>query len=450
MMKKLKKSEMFSYAASATGGNLLLNLIAFFLTSYYTDTVGIAAAAVGTMMLVLRVFDGITDLIMGGIIDKTHSKYGKAKIWVMISIPLMWVAAFLLLNTPLSFSDGGKLLYAYITYFFMSCIVMTIYQVSDNALLSRISLDPQERQTTSSITQVITGIAQLCVTSFTAAMVAAWGWRIVSIIYATVAAVVVLIGILGVHEHVDENQETKQIKVAEVPMKQGIKSVLHNRYFINLAVIFIFQQIIAANSGSSMVYYCRVVLGNMGGMTVLGMAAAIPQILINFVLPFLVKRFSKQKCQIGGAILLIIGFTMCGAADTNFSIAVIGTCIRAAAMGIFFACSYAFSADVVDYGEYKSGIRADGLVNSGVSFGLKVGVGFGSAMVAWILAAGGYVGTAEVQTASAVTAVKWAFGYANAVAAACLLIACCFMNVEKYHEEVRKALDERHANDSAK
>lgn len=444
MGKRVNNREKLSYAMSMGGGNILINVIAMFLNAYYTDTVGIAAAAVGTMMLVLRVFDGVTDLIMGAIIDKTHSKWGKARPWVLISVPFLCLATILLFRVPEAMGDGGKLVYAYLTYFFMSGIVCTVYQVADNALLARVSLDPQSRQTMSSISQIITGFVALFVTSCTAGMVDKWGWRTVSIIYGVATAVFVLIGALGVKEHVDEDTKTNEIKVAKVPLKEGIVSVLKNRYFVNLAIIFVLQQIIAANSGSAMIYYCRVVLGNVGAMAVLGLAAALPQTLVNFILPVFVKKFTKQKCTITAAVILIIGFALCGYSGTNFTIAVVGTCMRSLGMGVFFACSYAFSADVVDYGEYKSGIRTDGLVNSGVSFGLKVGVGLGSAMVSWILAFGGYVGTAQVQSASAVFAVKVAFGYGNMVLAILLLIACCFMNVEKLQGEIRKSMEKRH------
>lgn len=444
MTRKTKRSEMFGFAATMGGINIMQTILAMFLNAYYTDTVGIAAAAIGTMMLVLRVFDGVTDLIMGAIIDKTHTRFGKAKPWVMISIPFLFIATILLLNIPMNYNENGKLLYAYITYFFMSCIVCTVYQVSDNALLARITLDPQERQTMSSVAQIISGLVALFVTSFTAGMVASWGWKKVSIFYGLAMCIIVLIGILLTKEHVDENLEEKKITVKPISLKEGIPAVLKNRYFINLAVIFVFQQMVAANSGASMVYYCRIVLGNMGAMAVLGMAASIPQMLINFVLPFFVSRFSKQKCQIGAAVVMIIGFGLCGMAGQNFMLALAGTCLRSAAIGVFFACSYAFAADVVDYGEYKTGLRTDGLVNSGVSFGLKVGVGFGSALISWVLAAGGYVGTAEVQTVSAVTAVKFGFGYVNMIISICLLITVLFMNVEKMQEEIRKNMKERH------
>ena len=115
--KTLTNQEKFSYGMGDCGANIIVAMCSTFLTAYYTDTVGIAATAIGTMMLISRVFDGITDIIMGAIVDKTKSKWGKARPWLLWTAPFMALSLILLFNVPNGLSDNNKLIYIYYIYF---------------------------------------------------------------------------------------------------------------------------------------------------------------------------------------------------------------------------------------------------------------------------------------------------------------------------------------------
>ncbi len=104
------------YGCGAGGGNVMSTLLASFLLSYYTDTAMIGAAAIGTMFVICRLLDGVTDFAMGGIVDKTNTKLGKARPWLILAAPLMCIGIILILNVPASWSEAMKLVYAYITY----------------------------------------------------------------------------------------------------------------------------------------------------------------------------------------------------------------------------------------------------------------------------------------------------------------------------------------------
>ena len=108
-----------AYGIGTGGGNIFSQIAAAFLLQYYTDTALISAGSIATMFLVCRVFDGISDLIMGGVVDKTKTKWGKARPWLLISGPLSLLGIYLLMNVPLGMSEGAKLVYAYFTYIFI-------------------------------------------------------------------------------------------------------------------------------------------------------------------------------------------------------------------------------------------------------------------------------------------------------------------------------------------
>lgn len=140
MNTKVSVKEKICYGIGSGGGNIITQILGTFLTAYYTDSVGIAAAAVGTMMLVARLLDGISDVMMGGIVDKTRTKWGKARPWILISAPVICIGLILTFNVPGSLSSSAKLIYAYITYVFLNCIAFTAYMISHTALGQKVGL----------------------------------------------------------------------------------------------------------------------------------------------------------------------------------------------------------------------------------------------------------------------------------------------------------------------
>ena len=163
---KLSWGEKLAYGMGDSGANVVCALTGTYLTAFYTDTVGIATAAVGTMMLLARIFDGVTDIIMGAIVDKTKTRWGKARPWVLWSAPFMALSIILMFNFPSGMSDSGKLIYAYITYIFQNCIVYTANNLPYNALLARMTLDVQDRATASSLRFIMAQLTMLIVRDY--------------------------------------------------------------------------------------------------------------------------------------------------------------------------------------------------------------------------------------------------------------------------------------------
>ena len=145
--------------------------------------------------------------------------------------------------------------------------------------------------------------------------------------------------------------------------------------------------------------------------------------------------------MIMGAAVAIIGFLIMGLAGTNYTLIMIGYILKGLGCGPIFTCGFALAAAVVDYGEWKFGIRSEGLINSCVSFGQKVGNGLGSAASSWILAIGGYVGTAAVQSDSAIAAIRFAFSYFGAILGVVMLIVCFLFDIDKHMDQVHASLE---------
>lgn len=226
--KKVPLLNKVAYGVGTGGGCVFNQIAAAFLLNYYTDTALIGAGAIATMFLVCRIFDGVTDLIMGGIVDKTSTRWGKARPWLIASAPLTLLGIVLLMNVPLGLSDSGKLVYAYITYIFMNCIVYTIYGISNTALLPLMTHDSEESTMLATFSAVGNNLIGLIAGSSITPLVLNFGWKISSVVLGAVACVLILFSAL-INKEVDVEEDGSMGET--LPMSQQLPAVLKNKYF---------------------------------------------------------------------------------------------------------------------------------------------------------------------------------------------------------------------------
>ena len=436
---KVSAGEKAGYGIAAMGGNIITQVLGTFYTSYLTGSVAISVAAVGTMMLVCRFIDAISDVVMGSIIDRTQTRWGKARPWLLYSAPLIFVAMILAFSADAGWEPGAKLLYAYITYIFLNCITFTMYMVSNTALLSRITLDGNQRQQMSSINQILNQVGALLVTTFLVALVNKFGWRITAVIYGAAAAVCIFIGFLTTKEHVGENV-SGAVEAEKIPLKKSLPALLHNKYFFLLAAIFILVLMNAAGPGSATVYYCNYVLGDKGMVSFISACGIVPMMIMNVFTPALAKKFGRRRLLIFGGFGTAFGALLCGLGTDSLTLVYIGALVKGFCNGFLYACGFAMAADVVDYGEYKTGIRSEGLINSCVSFGQKVGLGLGPAIVSWVLAARGFDDTLITQSAAALSGINFGFSWFSMICCLAIAVIAFFMDIDRHQDEIYKAL----------
>ena len=435
--KKVPLLNKIAYGVGTGGGCIFNQIAAAFLLNYYTDTALIGAGAIATMFLICRVFDGVSDFLMGGIVDKTNTKWGKARPWLILSGPLTLLGIVLLMNVPMALGEGGKLVYAYATYIFMNVIVYTIYGISNTALLPLMSRDHDETTMLATFSAVGNNLIGLLAGTAITPLVLNLGWTKASVILGAVACVLILFSGLLNRETVNEGVESKR---EAVPMKEQLPSVLKNRYFWLLLLIGIFSLLMNANAIGAQIYFCNLVLNNPMFMSVLMTAGQLPGLIILFAMPYISKRWSKQMFLLIGAVLLILGFAITGLAGSNTTMIVVGTVIRSLGAGPLLSAVFALVPDVVEYGYWKFGIRSEGLISSAQSIGSKVGIGLGSALTGWILAGVGYVGGPDATvTDRVVNAVRFDYTWLGAILGIAILIIVLLLNVEKYAPEFSKA-----------
>lgn len=422
---KLKEKILFGFGNG--GCNVIWMMVSSFLALYYTDNVGISAAAVGSIMLVTRLFDGVSDLIMGGIIDRTHSRFGKARPWLLVSAPLLAVGLILCFSVPASLSAAGKVIWASVTYIFLAVIAYTMCNLACTTLLSYITSDQNVRTVLSSINYFISMVAVLAVSNVAMPLVQNIGWFQTAVIFGVIGMIMILLTFAGTKERtVGETQAGQKL-----PVMKSVKLLFQNKYFLLCTVIFLVNYIANGTVGGVAAYYAKDVLGNINTVGILITCSTIPGIVGTIFLPHLVSKIGKWQCLMGGYVIQIITYGVICLMPSNFPVVLTMVTLKGLGGLPISALMFAVAADVVDYGEYKTGVRIDGMTYSAISFGMKVGTGLGTAIMGWVLAWGEYNGALAVQSSSAVTSIIALYAGIPLVFTIVGMIAMYFTNLDK-------------------
>lgn len=442
MNHKLSLKEKVSYGLGDTASNLMYAVITTYLTFYYTDVYGIGIAAVGTLMLVVRFIDMLDSPIFGILIDKTNTRWGKSRPWILWSCFPFAISSVLLFLGP-EFSDSGKLVYAYITYILVS-ICYSAVNNPISTMLPSLSNDNNER-TSANIFRMLGGQTGGLIVNLTLLTLVAYfgggnqqkGFLSTMILFAVVGLVMFLITFKNTNERVQSASSNKSIK-----LKDSIKAIKGNKpWFLAIAISVIFFITYVLRS-SAAIYYLTYYVEKPEIVTLINSLAMFTILGIILIFP-LSKLLSKRTIMIIGFILFIVGQLTIYAGGTSTAIIALGTIIGSIGLGFPTGLLFTLMADTVEYGEWKSGVRAQGLLIASASgIGIKLGSGLGAAIPAWILSAGGYVAN-QTQTASALNAIEISFIWVSCSLAAIGAILMVFYKFEKPFEEIMAELDER-------
>ena len=419
-----------------------------FLLFYYTDYAGVSAMAVGTIMMISRVFDGISDIIMGVIVDRTHSRFGKARPWILrMCIPFA-ISGILMFSVPASWSSTPKLVYVFITYNLVSTVIYTAINVPYSALNALMTQDPYERSVLSIFRHLLATAGTLTINTFTLPLVEYFGnnasaWTKTFVVFGFVSIAAFLCTFFGTKERVRANEAGEQKVEENVPFVTGIKALFQNKYWIMMTGMLALFFLMYSVNGGATVYYAKDILGDKNLVSTINGIFNIVQILGMFFIAMLVKKFGKRNVFSLGLILDIIGMLVLNFLGGFMPVIVVSSVIRGIGNACGGATMWAMVSDTIDYGEWKTGYRTEGLVNSACSFGYKIGNGIGSALLGVILEVGGYVGNAAAQTASALTSIRICFVWIPIAVYACGLIIMKFYHLDKEFDGILADLKAR-------
>ncbi len=444
--KYLKWYQKVAYGAGDLASNTSYGLVSSFVLLYLSDTMGLNTGIIGTLMLLSKVLDGISDVIFGTMIDHTKSKLGKARPWMLYAQLGVSLCLILLFSIPGGLSETAQYAYFFVFYTALNAIFYTANGIAYSALSALITRNKNERVQLGSIRfmfAVVTNIVMgFSVTNGVAAFGGgAAGWRMVAIICAVIGLVVNTISCLCVKELPEEKVEVKEAGTQDdkVCFVQAVKLLFSNKFYVMIVVIYIVYYFMSNLTTGSAIYFMENVLGDGSLLGMFNMMKMFPVIIALIFTPMLVKKTgSMQKVNFWGYLISdIFGiFLIYFALQKNVPMILLFMFIKGTFAGTLSGTLNALIAEISGYTFRTKGVHLDGMMFSCSSLGVKVGGGIGTAAVGWLLEAGGYIGTAAVQTDSAVNMIFNLYITFPVILGVVITILLALLKVEKENQKI--------------
>ena len=441
--------ENIAYGLSEVACNPIYTIMLAFLVYFYTDVVGVNAGVVGTIILVSKVLDGISDIIAGNIIDHTHTKAGSARpwnLWLAIPIALSYVVLFTVPNC----GTTGKVLYIFISYNLVSTVVYTLMNAAMSALPAFITEHGTSRSLMMSIRLFIGCIVQMILLLFTHQFVAMLGggqigWIKLAAILGAIAAATLVYIYCNTNEMAAGDKKVDD----DVPLFIAVKSLLQNKYwFLYLLMNFfgVIAQLAVLTVGT---YYAKYILNDLNMQTMITLYFYIAVLLSLFITPFLLGRgISKRLLALSGAALLAIG-SLAAMAFPSGNGFVISLMVRGFGFGVLSSSTPGMLFETIAYGEWKTGYNITSVNVTANCVGQKIGSGVGTSILGITLALFGYDGLAAAQPTSALRAISFFYIAVPAIMAVLIIICLWLFKLEKDYPRYIEELNLRHAQKEA-
>jgi sugar (glycoside-pentoside-hexuronide) transporter len=391
---------------------------------YYTHTFGLTPAQAGTLFLVVGLGAAAINPIMGLIADRTTTRWGKFRPWLLWTAVPFGIIGILTFTTP-NISPGAKLIYAWVTYTLLR-VVYIVNNVPYASLTAVMTQDPDERTSISSYRQIAANSAGFIIASLAIPMVTffghgndARGYQLTMGLLSLVSVVFFIITFLVTKERIQPDPQQKS------SLSQSLSDLFQNRPWVVLFLVTLFYFTAILVRGNVMPSYFRYVVGDVklyAWFNGFGLAALLLGVAFSTAVSV---RVGKRELFIASMILTGVFSTLLLVLSPSATALIIGTeVLRQFSFGLSGPILWAMMGDVADYGEWKTGRRASGTVTAAVVFALWAGLALGGAIAGWLLSAYGVVSGAEAQTAQAqsgilLTASVYA-GVTFLAAAACL------------------------------
>jgi sugar (glycoside-pentoside-hexuronide) transporter len=417
------------------------------ITYYATDVVGLSAGMIGTLLLASKIFDGITDLVVGFIIDRTNTKLGKARPYEIFIVPL-WIFTVMLFSTP-NLGTTGKAAYIFTLYSLINAVCATFLNGSEAVYMARSLKGDVQRAKVLSISGLITIIFSAAVSIVLPILMHSWGvqpggWTRIALVIGVPAATIGLGRMLFIKEiDVEENVANKSNE--KISVKDAIKALSSNKYVFILGGAVLLANAVTSMTSAVGTYYFRYIVGDLSKLSIIGM--------VGLVVPFVLLLFPVAMRTIGamnfvriGLIAAVIGDVLVFFAGANVALVVAGQILAGIGSSTITMMIGIFLMQCMDFGEWNTGKRVEGILNSVTSFSSKLGGGLASGGVGVIMALTGYVGKAEVQSAAAKTAIVWSYSLVPAVLCVAMLIILHFYDLDKKMSTIQEEIKARKVN----
>jgi glucuronide carrier protein len=412
---QMPRRRVVSYALGDVANNVSFQMTSLFLMAYMTDIAGLPAAVAGTIYGVTKVWAGVTDLVSGNTVGRKETKWGRLRPWIIGVSPFLSISLVMLFSTPAGLSPTATVAWIFLfdAAFQLCYSFVNIPYGSLSAAMTEDATDRSRLAGARSIASSVTGVLLAFVLSpqfeDTTADNIRLKFTIATILLSVVALVLYWICFKGTQEVVPRSP-------GKLTLSTTLKMVVKNRPLLVLCAGALFLLGGSFTMNAVMMYYARDVLGSASNFTWLYLAQTIGTIGIASMVPAITVKFGKRIGYVALAFVAVAGFVLIALVPTGggLLLALVGFLIYGVGFGGTNALMFSMQADTVDYGEWKTGTRAEGGSYSMLSFIRKCGQGLGGFVGGAVIGAFGYAAGAEVQSAEAIQGIKVAAGWVPA------------------------------------
>lgn len=448
--KYLKWYNKIGYGSGDIGGNVVYAFLTFFVMIYLTDSVGLNSGIIGTLMAVAKIFDGISDVIFGSLIDKTHTKMGKARPWMLWPYFGCGVCLFAIFAIPTSWGKVAQYTFFLIFYVMLNAVFYTANNIAYSALTALVTRNENERVQLGSIRFIFAFTTSTIIQAITFGLVDYFGndaaaWKIVALIYVMIGIISNTISVLSLKELPEEENNTKKETSApaeKYSLREAVGLLIKNRYYLLILGIYMLTQLYSAFTGVG-TYYMTYVLSDANLLGKFATALNIPMIIGLLLVPTVVAKLGGMyRINYSGYLVATVARFLVIVAAYMDSIPMMLAFTAVASLGM---CPLqgdlnAVIASASDYTYLTTGKRIDGTMYSCTSLGVKLGGGLGTAVSGWLLAASGYIkGGAVAQPDSVITMLNVMYLWLPAIFCALVTFLLIQLNVEKANQTILAA-----------
>ena len=446
--KYLKWYHKIGYGSGDIAGNCVYALLTAFMMIYLTDTIGLSMGVVSTLIALSKVFDGVSDFFFGRMIDKTKSKMGKARpwmLWAYVGCAITLVACFCI---PTSWGQTAQYIFFFLSYTLLNAVFFTANNIAYASLTALITKNTSERVQIGSFRFIFAFATKIVIEAVTIFAVG-WlgggvmGWRLIAIIYAIVGLITNTYSVFSVKElpEADEEMDEEREEEHKLTFLKSFKLLLKNKYYVIICCSYILTQLYASVIGMG-TYYAKYILGNEGLFSDISLAINITMVVALTVLPFVIKKMGGMyKLNIWGYVIAALGRVgvMVAAYMGSLPLMIAFTAVSTIGIAPLQGDLNALIACCSEHTTLTTGHRLEGMMYSCSSLGIKIGGALGTAICGWLLDAAGYVENAAVQSAATVNMLNFLYLWMPVILCVAVGFLLVFLRVEKANEDLLAA-----------
>lgn len=442
-MNRVSAFEKFAYSMGAFGQNFVYGIMASYLMIFYTDSLGLAAASVGTLFLVARIWDAVMDPLIGVVVDRTRTKWGKFRPFILaggILAGLMTIACFFNPHIGLT----GKLIYAYITYIIWG----TAYGIMDVpywSMAPSMTVDPAERTKIVSVPKITATIGSVLVSVLTIPMVQAFGhgddakgYFLTAVIYGGLCAAGAVLAASKTRERIGIDRKKGE------KLRESIDVVAKNVPLLLILLTTLCTSMALTIKQTIVTYYFIYNVKNVDLIPLFALVGLIPMVAAMVVAPPVSKKFGKKPTAIASGLIGAVSSAAIYFAAKSLPLVFAFNAVSMTGIGVMMVLTLSMQADTVEYAEWKTGKRSESIIFSLGTFTTKLSSAIGGAVTGYWLTLVGYRPNVE-QTSSSLNGINSMMSWAPAAGLLLMTAIISFYRLtEKRHAEILNELNRTH------